>query len=169
MSSLVSLMKYLISNKTFYRDHFHLSCTTFICHCNRQSIEHFILCVFIISIKMKITHGINVQVKFLLSEFCFTFHSLKPIRPRTLNIEKTWNGLLMIAWEKDHQSDIGVSYLLKVVDLIFYDFIRKKYSDTTLDIHMIMYLFSIHFSVNRLHNPRYTSLISSATYINCWS
>jgi hypothetical protein len=35
-----------------------------------------------------------VQVKFLLSVFCFTFHSLKPIRPRTLNIEKTWNGLM---------------------------------------------------------------------------
>jgi hypothetical protein len=34
-----------------------------------------------------------MQVKFLLSVFCFTFHSLKPIRPRTLNIEKTWNGI----------------------------------------------------------------------------
>jgi hypothetical protein len=37
----------------------------------------------------------NVQVKFLLSVFCFPFHSLKPIRSRTLNKEKTWNGLTM--------------------------------------------------------------------------
>jgi hypothetical protein len=41
----------------------------------------------------------NVQVKFLLSVFCFPFHSLKPIRPRTLNLEKTWNGLTQISWK----------------------------------------------------------------------
>jgi hypothetical protein len=37
--------------------------------------------------------------------FCFTFHSLKPIRPRTLNIEKTWNGLTKSAHVQNIKSN----------------------------------------------------------------
>ena len=74
-SSLVSLMECFITNKTLYHDHSNLSCTTFICHCNLalnslfcihvtqlESDEYFVLCFFIISIKIKVTNKSTNQV-----------------------------------------------------------------------------------------------------------
>jgi hypothetical protein len=55
---------YFISNKTFYHDHSNLYLSlqpcfklSFLYTCNREFDEHFIFCVFLISIKIKIIHG----------------------------------------------------------------------------------------------------------------
>jgi hypothetical protein len=106
-----SSLEYFISNKTFYHDHsnFFKSCTIiFICHCNLLYIRS-LFCIQVTESLMNIIFYILCFHDFdqdrsklhmertsqvLLNVFCFTFHSLKPIRPRTLNIEKTWNGLI---------------------------------------------------------------------------
>jgi hypothetical protein len=50
----------------------------------------------------------------LLSVFCFIFYSLKPIRPRTLNIEKTWNGLTSLTntWQSCTSQNYSSNYKL---------------------------------------------------------
>jgi hypothetical protein len=65
------------------------------CHCNLAFCSHVLEPdVHYVFFDQDQNYTGNVQVKVLLRVFCFTFLSLKTIRPRTLNIEKTWNGLI---------------------------------------------------------------------------